>query len=185
MSTAPLEAAIASTRTVLGAVDADQLEDMTPCAQWKVSDLINHIVGGQYFFTSSVKGEQMGGNPPNFAAGDFRAAFDEGARAAVAAFSEDGAMDRIVTLPFGQMPGSVFVSVATLDTFQHGWDLAKATGQSTDLAPELAENLLAGARGFIGDQFRSPEGTVFGPERTAPDGACSADRLAAFLGRSV
>jgi uncharacterized protein (TIGR03086 family) len=185
VATEPLEQAIASTRVVLTAVSKEQLGDDTPCAAWKVSDLINHIVGGQSFFEAGVKGEPPAGGETDFSATDFVSAFDEAAQRCLAAFRADGVMEKMLTLPFGQMPGAAFVGLAATDTFTHGWDLAKATGQSTDLAPELAAQLLAGARKAIQPAFRSPEGTVFGPEQPAPAGACNADQLAAFLGRKL
>ncbi len=184
MPDTPLDQAIASTRAVLTAVTSDQLTADTPCAAWKVSDLINHIVGGQYFFEAGVLGQPPAGEV-DYSAGDYVAAFDEASARCVAAFAADGAMEKMLTLPFGQMPGAAFAGLAATDTFTHGWDLAKATGQSTDLAPELAAQLLAGAKMSIQPAFRSEEGTVFGPERTAPDGASNADQLAAFLGRAV
>jgi uncharacterized protein (TIGR03086 family) len=184
MTTEVLEQAIAATRGVLVNVSRDQLDDATPCASWKVSDLINHIVGGQYFFAGGVLGELPSGET-DWSAGDFVADFDEGARRCVEAFNGDGAMDRMLTLPFGQMPGSAFIGLASTDTFTHGWDLAKATGQDTDLAPQLATGLLAGARVAIQPAFRSADGAVFGLEQTAPEGASNADQLAAFLGRTV
>lgn len=105
MSTEPLEQAIATTRAVLTTVSKEQLGDATPCAQWKVSDLINHIVGGQYFFEAGAKGEPPAAGETDFSAGDFVAAFDEGAQRSVAAFRADGVMDKMLTLPFGHMPG--------------------------------------------------------------------------------
>ncbi len=185
MATETLEEAIASTRRVLAGVSKDQLGDATPCAQWKVSDLINHIVGGQSFFEAGAKGEPPAAGDADFAATDFVAAFDDGAKRSVAAFNADGVMEKMLTLPFGQMPGAAFMGLASTDTFTHGWDLAKATGQSTDLAPELAAQLLIGARMAIQPSFRNPEGNPFGPEQPAPAGACNADELAAFLGRKV
>ena len=68
------------------------------------------------------------------------------------------------------MPGSAFVGIAATDTFTHGWDLAKATGQSTDLAPQLAAGLLAGAKQFISDAIRGPEPMPFAAEQPAPPG---------------
>jgi uncharacterized protein (TIGR03086 family) len=185
VATEPLEQAIASTRTVLTGVSKDQLGDATPCAAWKVSDLINHIVGGQYFFEACAKGDPPADGGTDFSATDFVSAFDDGAQRCLAAFRVDGVMDAMLTLPFGQMPGSAFVGIAATDTFTHGWDLAKATGQNTNLAPELAEQLLMGARQFLQPAFRSPDGAVFGPEQSAPTGACTADQLAAFLGRKM
>jgi uncharacterized protein (TIGR03086 family) len=185
MSTAPLEQAITATRGVLANVSKEQLDEPSPCANWTVHELVNHIVGGQYFFATMAKGEAMQGDAPDFAAGDFLAAFDEGAKQSVAAFNAPGVMEKTLTLPFGQMPGAAFVGIAATDTLTHGWDLAKATGQSTDIAPELSAQLLAMSRQFIQPAFRNEQGTVFGPEQTAPAGACNADQLAAFLGRKV
>jgi uncharacterized protein (TIGR03086 family) len=185
MSTEVLEQAIASTRGVLAKVSKEQLGDDTPCGQWKVSDLINHIVGGQYFFEAAAIGAPPATNETDFSAGDFVALFDEGAQRSLAAFAADGAMEKTLTLPFGQMPGAAFCGIAATDTFTHGWDLAKATGQSTDLAPALAAQLLAGAKQAITPAWRSPEGNPFGLEQAAPAGASNADELAAFLGRSV
>jgi len=185
MATEMLEQSIAATRGVLVNVSRDQLGDDTPCAQWKVSDLVNHIVGGQYFFESGALGAPPAGGETDYSAGDFVAAFDDGAQRCVRAFSADGVMDKMLTLPWGQMPGSAFIGLAATDTFTHGWDLARATGQDTDLAPELAAQLLVGARQAIQPAFRSADGAVFGLEQTAPSGASDADKLAAFLGRAV
>lgn len=185
MATEALEQAIASTREVLVGVSKDQLGADTPCAQWKVSDLINHIVGGQSFFEVGVTGAPPAAGETNYSATDFVAAFDEASQRCVAAFSADGVMQKMLTLPFGQMPGAAFVGLAATDTFTHGWDLAKATGQNTDLAPALAAALHEGAKQSISPAFRSAEGSVFGLEQSAPAGASNADQLAAFLGRAV
>ena len=185
MGTAPLEQAIASTHVVLTNVSPQQLDGPTPCANWTVRELINHIVGGQYFFAAGAAGQPLAGDGTDFSAGDFVAAFDEGAAACVIAFNTDGVMTKTLKLPFGEMPGAAFLGLAATDTFTHGWDLAKATGQDTDLAPELAGALLQGARTLIPEAFRSSDGAVFGAEQPAPEGSSAADQLAAFLGRTV
>jgi len=186
MSTAPYEQAIASTTAVLAGVTPEQLGADTPCASWKVSDLVNHIVGGQLWFSTVAKGEAASdAAAPDFSAGDFKATFAEAAAASLAAFKADGAMQKIMDLPWGKMPGSAFMGLAATDTFTHGWDLARATGQNTDLNPELAAGLLAGSRVGISAAFRGAEGAPFGPEQTAPANASNADQLAAFLGRTV
>ena len=185
MSTQGLQQAIATTRAVLVKVNADQLGADTPCASWKVSDLINHIVGAQYFFIAGIEGAPPAGGDANPASGDYVAAFDTASAACVDAFSADGVMQKMLTLPFGAMPGAAFLGLATTDTLVHGWDLAKATGQATDLAPELAATVLAQSKMAIQDSFRGPEGAPFGPEQQAPAGASTADQLAAFLGRKV
>jgi uncharacterized protein (TIGR03086 family) len=186
MSAQPLQQAITSTRGVLAGVSRDQLDSPTPCQSWTVAQLVDHVVGAQFFFASAVRGEPMSGEARKFSDGDFLAAFDEGSKASVAAFSEEGAMERMLKLPFGEMPGSAFLGMAATDTFTHGWDLARATGQATDLDPALADILLAGSKAAIQPGFRGPDGkSPFGPEQQAPAGATTADRLAAFLGRTV
>jgi uncharacterized protein (TIGR03086 family) len=185
MSTQPLEAAIATTRSVLAGIGPDQLDAPSPCAQWKVRDVVNHIVGGQKFFTTAMRDEQPSGDEVDYASGDFVASFDDESRQCIEAFQADGALQKTVSLPFGDMPGAAVMGLAMTDTFTHAWDVAKATGQDTDLAPELAAQLLEASKMMIQPAFRSEEGTVFGPEQPAPEGASTADQLAAFLGRKV
>ncbi len=186
MSTAPLKQAIRSARSVLDEVSASDMAKQTPCASWKVSELINHMVGAQYFFVGGMKGEMPAGEAPDYASGDFLSAFDEACAAALEVFEADGAMERIAKLPFGDMPGAAFIGLATTDTFTHAWDLAKSLGRDTDLAPDLAAQLLAGSKMSIQDGFRGPDGVApFGLQQEAPAGASNADQLAAFLGRTV
>jgi len=184
MSTESFEQAVATTRGVLAGVSQDQLHNSTPCESWDVSELINHIVGTQSFFLAGMNGTPPS-NSPDSADGDFVAAFDEATSATVAAFKVDGALAKTVKMPFGEMPGAAVMGLATTDTFQHAWDLAKATGQDSDLAPELASALLSQSRQSISDAFRGPEGAPFGAEQECGDGASNADQLAAFLGRTV
>ena len=187
MSAEQLARGLASTQAVLDGVTPDQLDRATPCASWTVRELVNHIVGGTtYFAVVAETGEPPadGGDAPDFGAGDFVSAFREGSARALSACEAEGAMEKTMRLPFAELPGSVFVTIAATDTFTHGWDLAKATGQSTDLDPGLAAELLVTARCFVPDAARGPDGrAAFGPEVETPDGATEADRLAAFLGR--
>jgi uncharacterized protein (TIGR03086 family) len=180
-----LSGAFASTTGVLAGVSTGDLDRATPCASWHVRELVNHIVGGAGWFAEiAATGETPSREDPDFSAGDFKAVYNEGSARCVAAFDADGAMERIMKLPFGQMPGTAFVNIATVDVFAHGWDLAKATGQPTDLDSALAAQLLVIAQASLPDTFRGPEGQApFGPKVEAPAGGSAADQLAAFLGR--
>jgi uncharacterized protein (TIGR03086 family) len=182
-----LAQSFASTRGVLANVTPDQLEGgPTPCASWSIKELVDHIVNGTTFFatiaeTGTPPAED--GYPP-FTPDGVVDAFDAGSARAVRAFAADGAMERIMHPPFGDIPGSVFVNIAAGDTFTHGWDLAKATGQPTDLDPEVAAQLLEFAQAFVSDALRGPDGQApFGPKQEAAAGASVADQLAAFMGR--
>lgn len=185
MSTQDYEVAIASARRVLANVTADQLSQPTPCREWDVAGLINHLVGGQLFFATVMEGAEFPSDQEDAARGEFVRAFDENAARAVRAFSEPGVLEKTYKLPFGEMPGFAFLGLATTDTFTHAWDLAKATGQSTDLAPALATSLLEANRASLPDAVRNEQGNPFAPATTAPPDASKADELAAFLGRAV
>ncbi len=184
MSTAPLQAAIASTKAELAAVTAAHLDADTPCESWKVRDLINHLIGAQSFFLAGIDGTPPAAPGTDFASGDFQAAFDEASSKLVSAFAVDGVLESTLNTPIGPMPGAAFIGLAMNDTFVHGWDLAKSTGRSTDLAPDLAAALLERAKSSIPDAFRGDDGKKpFGLAQEAPAGASNADQLAAFLGR--
>jgi len=191
MTTENLERAFGVARGVLANVKPDQYDAPTPCASWDVRRLISHYVGAAYWFAECVNAgvapEDDTSESVDYTQGDLLAAYDAGIKAAIEAFGAPGAQEKIVKLPFGELPGAIFMGIATNDVFTHAWDLAKATGQSTDLDPEFAAQLTEAARIFVSDDFRGPDGSgaPFGPEQTAPEGATAADRHAAFLGRSV
>jgi hypothetical protein len=65
-------------------------------------------------------------------------------------------METTMSSPLGVMPWAIFIWVAAIETFTHGWDLAKATGQSTDLDPALAEQLFGAAQQGIPETLRGP-----------------------------
>lgn len=182
-----LDTALGSTLGVLRRVGRGDLDKPTPCASWDVRALINHFVGTARWWAATVSGDDsLAGPDRDHAAGDFVAAYEEGIRIALGAFGQPGAAERIVKLPWGEFPGAVLQGFAATDQFTHGWDLARALGHGTDLAPELALVLLDQAEVAIDDALRGPDGQApFGPARPAPEGSSEADRLAAFLGRAV
>jgi uncharacterized protein (TIGR03086 family) len=188
MATEPLARAFAMTRELLADVGESDYARPTPCASWTVRDLANHIVEGANWFALCVNAGKAPQDDPthgvDYAADDLMARYDEGVSATVAAFGAPGAMERMIELPFGTMPGAMFMGMAMNDVFTHGWDLASALGRSRDLDPEMASMLLGQLQGAIGDEFRGPDGVApFGPKVDAADDASAADRLAAFLGR--
>jgi uncharacterized protein (TIGR03086 family) len=165
---------------LLANVNLDQLGGPTPCSEWTVDDLIEHVIGGN---------EQVGpwgGSPdaPAIRPVDLMDALRASAAAAREVFAAPDGMTTMFTLPFGELPGQIFIGLRTTDVLTHAWDLAAATGQSTDLDPELATEQLAAVRAFVGPQFRGP-GKPFHPEEPCSQQRAPADQLAAFLGRKV
>jgi uncharacterized protein (TIGR03086 family) len=180
-----LSRSFVSTRAVLAQVRPDQLDAGTPCASWDVRALINHFVGSARWAAATI-GASVEITDMDYAAGDVLASYDDGIKVALAAFESDGALERTVTLAFGEFSGVALMGLAATDQFVHGWDLARAIGHDCDLDPDLADELLDQARMAILDAYRGADGVaLFGPIVEAPAGLRPADRLAAFLGRAV
>jgi uncharacterized protein (TIGR03086 family) len=185
----PLRRAFASTRIVLVQVQVGQLAAPTPCASWDVQALIEHFIGSAGWAATAIGGPEAAdpeAADQGFAVGDFVAAYDQGIKGALAAFGTEGALEKAVTLPWGEFSGAALMWLAVNDQFVHGWDLARAIGHDTDLDSGLADELLVRGQAWITDAYRGPDGTgLFGPSVKAPTRASSADRLAAFLGRAM
>jgi uncharacterized protein (TIGR03086 family) len=182
-----LARAFASTRAIVGRVRPEQLDAPTPCVSWRVRDIINHLIAGSFWFAGAMS---AGTAPPfgdaDYCADDYLAAYDEGIGLALAAFRAPGALGQTLTLHFGQMPARGFLLLATDDVFAHGWDIARALGLSTDLDPELAQQLLPHVMAWVQRVHRGGDTEMpFGPVQTPPADASPADQLAAFLGRTV
>lgn len=97
------------------------------------------------------------------------------------ALAQPDALDRTWTMPFGEVPSAVGAGCATLDPFQHGWDVARAGGQQVDFDVEVTETANATAQLMAAEEVRVTG--VLGAEGTCPPDASAEDRLAAFLGR--
>jgi uncharacterized protein (TIGR03086 family) len=165
---------------VLANVSPDQLGAPTPCSEWTIHDLIEHVIGGN----ENVPIWAGGKEEPPARPGDTVAAHLAAAAGAQQIFAGPDGMSTMFKLPFGEIPGQLLIGMRTSDVLTHAWDLAAASGQSTDLDPELAVEQLAAVRAFVGPQFRGPD-KPFGDEQPCSSERAPADQLAAFLGRKV
>ena len=164
--------------TVFAGVSAHQMNAPTPCSDWDVATLVDHVIGGNGW-VQQLAGREVAALPD-----EKSGALAASAAGAHAVFASEDGMSRMFELPFGTMPGAAFVGLRASDVFMHAWDLAKATGQSSDLDPELAAEALAAAKMRIQPAMRGA-GRPFQAEQPCPDGRPVADQLAAFLGRVV
>jgi uncharacterized protein (TIGR03086 family) len=163
---------------VLANVTPAQLAGPTPCPKWDAKALIDHVIGGNQWVQ-----ERAGLKPPELPE-DLVAAHAASAAGAQAVFAAPDGLSRAFELPFGTLPGTAFIVLRTSDVLTHAWDLARATGQPTELDAEVAEEMLERGKQFMNPAYRG-EGRAFGEEQPCPDNGTAADQLAAFLGRSV
>ena len=184
----PLAKALGLFGDLVGAVGPEQWSLPTPCEAWNVQQLVGHVVSGQQLLARVLRGEPFesaaaGTRDPSqtLVRDDAAAAFRTSAEDLLAAFGEPGALERVVTVPAGTVPGAVAVHLRTTEALVHGWDLARATGLPFDVPADLAEGELAFSRPML--ERIPPERRSFAPARPVPDAAPAIDRLAALLGR--
>ncbi len=180
---ARFEAAAAQAERLVTAVSADQLADPTPCPAWTVRDLINHVTTGNLLFAAIVSDGPRPDRSADHLGDDHVAAFRDSLTRLSEAFAKHDVLSGTYATPMGEGPGALLVSMRFNELVVHGWDLAKATGQRTDLDQELAEASLASFR--AAPFLPRGEGKPFGESMPVAADASAADRLAAFMGREV
>lgn len=113
----------------------------TPCPEWDVRALVNHMTRGNLNYIGLLAGatrEEFLARRDADALGDAPiAAYTESVRACARAFAEAGALDRVVDYPLGELSGRRALAVRTADSVVHTWDLARALGADATLDPDL------------------------------------------------
>ncbi|TDU05527.1 uncharacterized protein (TIGR03086 family) [Streptomyces sp. 846.5] len=141
-----LEKALAHTTGLLSNVTPEQYGNSTPCDDFDVRALANHLVAGNPYYVTLAQGggpdfslfaqDQIGDEQP----GDVYA---RGAKDVLTAWGADGALQRQMPLPGGGM-GPRIVDLQMLEAVLHGWDLATTTGQDRTGDPKTVQAAMQG-----------------------------------------
>lgn len=180
--------ALAAVRPIVAGIRDDQWDLPTPCEGWTVRDLLNHIVAGNLWAAALARGrtiEEVG----SALDGDMLisgpvAAYDMSAESAASVFELPGALEAPCAVSYGPVPGSVYAGHRLIDVLIHGWDLASATGQPTDLDPRLVEACWEIVRPQLSLLQASGEYGAAKPAVSDDEGESQASLLAA-LGRTA
>ncbi|WP_455351636.1 TIGR03086 family metal-binding protein [Streptomyces sp. SYSU K217416] len=169
------------------AVRADQWDAPTPCDEWSVADLVNHLTVEQLWVPPLVThgrtvedegdafdGDVLGDDPV--------AAWESAAVAAREAFGAPGALSRTVHLSYGKSRASAYCAQMTADAVIHAWDLSRAIGAPERLPGALVD-FTAGEVTPYADGLA--ETGLFAAPLDPPPGADAQTRLLALLGRRV
>jgi uncharacterized protein (TIGR03086 family) len=153
---------------LLVAVTPEDVGRPTPCSEWTVADLSDHIVNSVAGMATMARGGQ-----PDWAVSTHH---DDPA----SALHQEG---RTLLEALDAGSGSFPEGMAAAELAVHAYDLTTALGKATaDLDPEVAEAGLAFMTASMTDDMR---GDAFGPEQPAPADADAYERIAAFAGRSM
>lgn len=178
--------ALDQTEEIVAGVSPDQMELSTPCEEWDVRELLNHLVGGNRTYAGiptrnvhrRAAGEDVIGNDP-------LAAYRSSAADLKQAWSDPRFLDEILpshlSERLGDLPGRAWLNLHLVEVATHGWDLARATGQQTDFDPEVVQSALVFAETVLGNRI---PGSPFHPKVEVGEDAPAIDRLAASLGRN-
>jgi uncharacterized protein (TIGR03086 family) len=168
------------------AVADDQWELPTPCSDWNVRQLVNHLVYENCWTAPLMAGStiaEVGDRFEGDLLGDSpKAAWDESAEEATTAVQAPGALERIVDLSSGPTPAREYVMQLFADHLIHGWDLARAIGADERLDPELVD---ACAAWFASMEEHYRAAGAIGPRPELPAGADRQTILLAAFGRSA
>ncbi|WP_173010204.1 TIGR03086 family metal-binding protein [Mycolicibacterium sp. P9-64] len=189
----PLHHVVMTTSTtIVDSVRPADLDADTPCAGWRLADLLAHMTVQNRGFAAAARGfgdsadvwradavvDAISANPRD----TYAASVDD----VVTAFAGDGVLEASFALPeFG--PGAVFPGVMAIgfhfiDYVVHNWDVAASLGLPYDVPDEIADTALALSLQVPDGELRDAPGAPFAHAIDAP---CTAtiDRILRHLGR--
>ncbi|HET6318083.1 MAG TPA: TIGR03086 family metal-binding protein [Chloroflexota bacterium] len=164
----------------------EQWHTVTPCSEWDVRALVDHVVRWNLFVPEFLAGRSIADMADPFTrevlGDDPAASATRSAQQAIAAFNASGALEALVHHPYGEMPGAQVLYLRLFDNTIHGWDLAHALGIDHPIDPEVAGLLYA-----VSDSQREAirASGAFGPEIAVPPDADVQSRLLGLLGRQA
>ena len=160
-------------------IPSDAWSQPTPCSEWDVRALVNHVVGENRWIVPLLAGStvaDVGTALDGDLLGDDPTVAWHGSVAPALEAVEETPLDQTVHLSFGDFPASEYLWQLTADVLIHSWDLARATGQSEEMPSHLVEACSSWFDG-VEDAYRGAG--AIGPKVTVE----SDDASAVLLGR--
>jgi uncharacterized protein (TIGR03086 family) len=175
-----LQRALDQTGALIARVRPEQASAPTPCTDWNLRQLVNHVVVDVQQFTRMAQGERYQAHTADVIGADWLAAYRAAAEGLLAAWQRPGALERVARAPFGDVSAEWQIGQQVADLAVHAWDLARAAGLAPEMDGEVVEAALEWGRANLKPQFR---GAAFGPEVEVSPTAPAYDRLVGFFGR--
>jgi uncharacterized protein (TIGR03086 family) len=185
--------AVLNSIALVDSVRIADLDEPTPCAGWKLADLLAHMTAQHRGFAMAARG--FGADADVWRADAVLAAitadpsgtYADAAHGVLAAFADDAALRASFALPdFGTnatFPGAIAIGFHFIDYVVHGWDVAASLGVSYALADDVIEAALPLAFAVPDGDFREQPDGPFARAVDAPS-ATKLDRILRHLGRS-
>lgn len=185
-----LEPVLDQLADVVARTTPDTLSDPTPCRDFDVSTLRDHVLGWLQFFAAAFADPGRAGarpDPEAYRAADDRrdlAAVVRESAATIADAVRAGVLDRQVVLSQSRMDGPAAMGMVLGEYLVHGWDLAVSVGAPWTPPERSCETALEFFRGMVLPEYRGGDGGFFEAEVPVPADAPALDRLLGFAGRT-
>jgi uncharacterized protein (TIGR03086 family) len=179
-----LDSVVATLQPVVRAVPDEMLEAPTPCAEFDVRAVANHMLGTIEAMRRVGASEALDPDDPWGTNGDnvterWREELGEKLSGFAQAWSDPAAWEGDAM--GGAMPKQLIGDMGFVEVVLHGWDLARGSGQEITYDVEAITTALA-VMEQIGEQGRSMR--AFGPEVPLPHDASAFEQVLAKAGRN-
>jgi uncharacterized protein (TIGR03086 family) len=188
MAFVDLEPAAERMAALIRHIPDDALDAPTPCPDYALGDLLDHVDGFAQAFTAAATkstGPASSQSPGDASrlGDDWRTRIPEHLTTLTEAWRDPDALSGMTRAGGIEMPGEVAAVVALEELVIHGWDVARATGQDLD----CDDSTLEVVRGFLA-QFAGPDqaelrGDAYGAPVDVSEAAPLLDRTVALSGR--
>ncbi len=180
-----IASAAQETKRVMSRVKPSQFDSHTPCSEFTVKELANHMAGLAMGSERAAKKLERIAPPdplPDLIGNDPGTNYAPLIDGATAAWGQSGAFEGNAEFGPGEMPARMAGAITLMEVAVHGWDLAVATGQDYNMRPEVAVAVHETVKQLANDESR--QRGVFGPEVHVDCGATEQQKLLGFAGRN-
>jgi uncharacterized protein (TIGR03086 family) len=189
MSAVDLEPAARRLGNLVRGVPDEQLDAPTPCPEYTLGDLLDHVGGMSLAFIGAAQkdtGDDTSHAPSGDASrlgDDWRTRIPRDLVGLAEAWRDPAAWTGMTKAGGVELPGEVAGLVALDELVIHGWDIARASGQPYDCDPASLEAVHGFAAQFSEPGLEAEREGLFGPVVDVPDDAPLLDRVIGLTGR--
>ncbi len=176
-----LQTMLTATAEVLGAVEDDHRRLPTPCAEFDVAELCQHVAVWIQVFDSTINGTELGFDPSTERIDDGWQSIVATSGESIVAGLKDRGHERMMTMTGAELPGEMVLNMMLMEYIGHAWDVTQACGLEWSFSEESAVAGLAAAEAIVQPEHRGSP--MFGEQVDVAADAPAIDRFVAFIGR--
>jgi uncharacterized protein (TIGR03086 family) len=160
----------------------EQLGDPTPCKEYTVGDLIDHVDLVAHGATALALGRDLPDRGYSHLEPDWRAPVMQHLQALGTAWDNPAAWEGVGNVPGSDLSNATWGKITLTELVVHGWDIATATGQPFGLPEDTLHACLDHVAEFVPI---APFPDLWGPPRQVLPGAPLLDCILAITGRAT